>query len=202
MMAQINKSECLQIIKRATEDENVNILEHNVEKFGSYLGHLGEYYRLKIVANVSNQAKSFNFFVKCLPTRDIKQRNMLIETGIFRKEANLYERLLKELMNSAARHEIDAWCPIAYLCRDDFMVLEDLSLKNYEMLPFHVKFTQSHLEETLKVLARFHSCSIWYEMKCPNKIEKEIGDILFETSIDDISWYHAGLVVRILIHMR
>lgn len=64
------------------------------------------------------------------------------------------------------------------------------------MLPFRYTFQKLHVEETLKALARFHASSIWYEETEGKIIGDEFKDILFETSLCDIPWCHAGLKVH------
>lgn len=134
MQIELSKSEIEKIVRKASRCGNVKIVEFKLENFGNYLGFLGEYFRLKIEAEVENVPNEFNFFVKTLPLRDLKQRNMLVETGIFRKEVKLYENLLLKLKEISS--DQCAWCADGYLFRDDLMVLEDLSLKRFKMLPF------------------------------------------------------------------
>lgn len=196
MRIELSEIESEKIVKKAARSENVKIIEFKLENFGNYFGFLGEYFRLKIEANVENVPRTFNFFVKTLPLKDLKQRKMLVETGIFAKEVKLYEQLLLNLKEISSNG--NSWCADGYLFRDDLLVLENLSLKNFKMLPFRFKFDEAHVEVTLKSLASFHSSSIVYEeMNGKNSIEKEFGELLFETSVANITWYHAGLKVNI-----
>jgi hypothetical protein len=193
-MIKLSENECEEIVTKATKSKVVKIKNFKIESFGNYFGFLGEYFRLKIDANVDESDVKLNFFVKSLPLKDLKQRKMLVETGIFLKEVKLYEKLLLNLseMNQSF------WCPAAFFFRDDLLILDDLSLKGYKMLPFQFKFHTPHVEVTLKSLASFHSCSIAYEDE-KNSIEDEFGKLLFETSVADITWFHAGLRVKFII---
>lgn len=197
-MIELSKVECEEIVRKATRNENVEIVKFNIESYGTYLGFLGEYFRLKIDAKVSGNEQEFNFFMKSLPIKDLKQRNMLVETGIFRKEVKLYENLLPTLSQLTLKANGTSWCPTVYLSRDDLLVLEDLSLKGYKILSYEQDFNQEHVEILLKALASFHCSSIVFEQSHLNG-EQSIGDVyektLFETSVDDISWFHAGLKV-------
>jgi hypothetical protein len=196
MRIELSETESEKILKRATRSENVKVVEFKLENFGNYFGFLGEYFRLEIDAKVENVPTKFNFFVKSLPLKDLKQRKMLVETGIFCKEMKLYENLLLNLNEISSRENF--WCAEGYLFRDDLMVLENLSLKGFKMLPFRFKFEQPHVEVTLRTLASFHASSIVYEeMNGKESIEGEFGELLFETSVANISWYHAGLKVRL-----
>lgn len=204
IVTELSERECEEIVRKATTRKNVTLLKSQIESFGNFLGFLGEYFRLKIDASVDGEKKSFQFFMKSLPTGNLKQRSMLIESGIFLKEVKLYERLIPELSRFTAGLR---WCPKAYLCRNDLLVLEDLSIHVYKVLPSSVKFTRAHLEVTLKSLASFHCSSIVYEdenFKLGKKsILEEFGEHLFETSVADIPWFHAGLqVILCIIKLR
>lgn len=199
MRVELCVSECEIIVRKASKNENVKVVEFNLENFGNYFGFLGEYFRLKIDATVNDVPEVFNFFVKSLPITDLKQRNMLVETGIFRKEVKLYESLLLQLSEISTKENF--WCPNGYFFRDDLLVLDNMALKEYKMLPFRFKFDNKHVEVTLKSIAAFHCGSIVYEeVNGKNSIVDEFGKVLFETSVADISWYHAGLKVNFSYH--
>lgn len=195
MKVELNETECEEIVRKATRQENVKVVKFEIENFGNYLGFLGEYFRLKIIACVNGKTDEFKFFMKSLPTYDLKQRKMLIETGIFRKEVKLYEKLLCDLSELSGNEK--SWCPAAFFTRDDLLVLDDLSLKGFRILPFQYNFNQAQVETTLKSLASFHCSSIVYEHEGRKSISDEFSELLFETSVDDISWYHSGLKVNI-----
>lgn len=193
MMVELSEAECESIVRKASREQNVKIENFSIENFGSYLGFLGEYFRLKINAEVCGAPKEFNFFLKSLPSYDLKQRKMLVETGIFSKESKLYDSLLSEL-RLLTENDDDSWCPAAYLCRDDVLVLDNMAMKGFQMLPTNAEFSQTHVEVTLRTLAKFHAASLFYETK-GKSIPNDFGEILFETSVDDIPWFHSGLQV-------
>lgn len=198
MQIELSEIESEEIVKKAAKSENVKIVEFKLENFGNYFGFLGEYFRLEIKAEVENVPETFKFFVKSLPLKDLKQRKMLVETGIFRKEVKLYEKLLSNLSELSTKKNF--WCANGYLFRDDLLVLENLSLKGFKMLPFRFKFDTPHIEVTLKSLANFHCSSIVYEETSgKNSIENELKEFLFETSVANIHWYHSGLKVIIFL---
>lgn len=198
MSVDLSEKECEEIVRKATKQENLRVIKFELENIALKLGFLGEYFRLKIVASVNeNEPEEFKFFVKSLPTNDLKQKQMLIETGIFRKEVKLYKTLLLNLSELSANEE-EIWCPTAYFHRDDLLVLDDLSLKGFRVLPFEFTFNQALVEATLKSLASFHCSSVVYEHKTQTNIGDEFCELLFETSVDDISWYHSGLKVNII----
>lgn len=198
-MIELSEQECAEIVRKSTNHQDVKNVKFSIEGFGNYLGFLGEYFTLKIEANVNGTWQDFKFFMKSLPTHDLKQRKMLIETGIFKKEVTLYQNLLPRL--SDLSRENSSWCPKAFLHRNDLLVLEDLALKGYKILPSHQAFEQTHVKMTLKSLASFHSSSIVYE-KNGKSILDEFAETLFETSVDNISWYHSGLKVTVDIYYQ
>lgn len=100
-MVDITENDCKIILQREINLSSVpKIINFTVEKIGSYLGFLGAYYRLKIVCEVHGKLQEFIYFVKCLPTNNEKQKNMLIESGIFLKEVHLYQKLMPKLTNN------------------------------------------------------------------------------------------------------
>lgn len=199
-MIELSEVEVEEIVRKATKKKSVKIVEFVIAEFGNYLGFLGEYFRLKIDADVEGTNYKLNFFMKSLPFKDKKQRKMLEETGIFRKEVKLYEKLLLDL--SQLNQNKKSWGPNAYLCRENLLVLDDLALKDYKILSSQKKFDQAHVEEIMKTLASFHCCSIVYEKVQKEtggrSIGEEFGELLFETSVCDIPWFHSGLKVTII----
>lgn len=193
---ELSERECKEIVKKATKLENVKILKAKIENFGLYLGFLGEYFRLEIEASLDDVRRDFKFFMKSLPITDMKQRKMLEDTGIFAKEVILYQTLLPELAEFTLNG--NRWSSRAFLARSDLLILDDLSLKGYKIFPFQFKFNQAHVEVTLKALASFHSSSIVYEEKHRSEgksIKEKFDKTLFETSVMDCTWFHAGLKV-------
>lgn len=201
----LTELDCQEIVRHTThtaENESIHeILSFQIEKFGNCFGFLGEYYRLKIDIKLAQDQDEKNsekvlklfYFVKSLPLHNEKRRNMLIETGIFTKEVQVFKQIIPILLREF-KEKHDFWCPTAHYIRDDMLIFNDLTHEGYEMLPFRFEFTCQHVEETLKTLARFHTCSIAYE-RTGRSILKDFGDILFETSIADIPWFHSGIKV-------
>lgn len=99
-MVDISENDCKIILQREEYSSSApRVIDFAVEKIGSYLGFLGAYYRLKIVCELDGKLQDFIYFVKCLPTHNEKQKNMLIESGIFLKEVHLYQKLMPKLTN-------------------------------------------------------------------------------------------------------
>lgn len=198
-MLQISERECDKIVKRATRGEkSVRKIEKvTIEHFGNFLGYLGEYYRLKIIACMNDDGgmSEFQFFVKSLPIKDLRsRRSMLINSGIFLKEVQIYKEIFSVFSEIDGNR--DFWRPLTYLLRDDLLVFDDLSLKNYKVLDDNQHdLSRKHIEAILKSFASFHACSIIFEKNEKISIDEKFHEILFETSIADIPWFHAGLEV-------
>lgn len=198
-MLQVSERECEEIVKRAIRGEkNVKkIVKVTIEQFGNFLGYLGEYYRLKIVACTSDDdsMSELQFFVKSLPIKDLRsRRSMLINSGIFLKEVQVYREIFSAF--SEIDRNCEFWRPETYLLRDDLLVFDDLSLKNYKVLDDNQHdLSRKHIEAILKSFASFHACSIIFEKNEKISIGEKFNEILFETSIADIPWFHSGIEV-------
>lgn len=174
----ITKFDCEKILLKELEHLKFDVQEFEVVKFGDFLGFLGEYYTVVIHAEVDGKFQSFQYFMKTLP--EGKDKELQVEQGFHAKEVFIYKEIFNKIIRSKSS-AADSWCPKYFLSNNDALVLEDLSLKNYKILPFGYKFKQSHMEEALKMLARFHSCSIAYNDKNPGKT---IGEIYDKTFVD------------------
>ena len=202
-MLQLSESECEKIVKRATRRENeVKIEKISSENFGDFLGFLGEYYQLKISAQLGEASSEFQFFSKSLPIKDLRsRRSLLISSGIFLKEVKIYEEIFSEF--SKIDRDEDFWRPKTFLLRDDLLVFDDLSLKNFKVLDDKTnELNQKQIEAVLKTLANFHACSLIYERNNQISIGEKFKEILFETSVKDHPWYLAGLDTILKIALK
>lgn len=135
------------------------------------------------------QPTSYNFFVKTLPTGS-EQRKFMIETNLFRKEATIYTDILSRMSS------IGSTCAAkSYFARDDILVLEDLTLKGYKLMPERTNFSQKHVQIVLKTLANLHAMSINFEKTTlKDSMDKIYDKTLFEAIIDsDNTWFQTGL---------
>jgi len=190
-MAFLVKTDCEAILRRNHCDAVIDSFE--VSRLGAYLGFLGEHYKLEIAAIVNKKRRTFSYFVKTLPTSSEEERKTQSEQGFFKKELFVYREIIKDLIDDEA-NEDDRWCPVFYLGNDDFIVLEDLSLKGYLTLPFRVQYNQRHLETALDALAKFNSCSISYDVQHP---DATVGDKLKlatpeKSFVVNNTWLHCG----------
>ncbi|KAG5667507.1 hypothetical protein PVAND_015486 [Polypedilum vanderplanki] len=193
-MIELTTEECQEIIQILSNSNDIEIVKFSAEHFGDFLGFLGEYYRLNITAIVNNnEPQGFQFFAKSLPIKDLrKRRSMLIKSGIFKKEFQIYKEILSKFIKIDVNDGI--WCSKVFLVRDDLIVFNDLTLENFKVLPDGVSdFEVEYVEATLKTLAAFHACSIAFEKQQNVQIGEKFSEILFETSVMDHGWFHSGL---------
>lgn len=217
-MLQLDATECQEVLTKTLGFENARFSESVVKRVCEFQGFLGEYFQLEIFGIQENGDKFKNYyFAKSICITNKKQRQMLEESGIFRKECKLYASLIKELSENF-KHGLfylykifkklntlidfkdhSRWYPYCYLIRDDLIILEDLQQSNYRILPKQIQFEKIHIKETLKAVAKLHAASLRYEdqeIEPGTTIGEKYKDILFETSFHiDIPWCSAGLKV-------
>lgn len=56
--------------------------------------------------NDDNELKQMSFFVKSLPTGDEKKRAMLSESGLFRKEVNIFRHIIPKLTKYSGERKL------------------------------------------------------------------------------------------------
>jgi hypothetical protein len=79
MALHLSETECAEIVTKASAREDVKIIKFNVESFGNFFGFLGEYFRLKVEANVGateNVGGNWD-----LPERSETLRKSAVEVG-------------------------------------------------------------------------------------------------------------------------
>lgn len=192
-MTNITLSDCEKIIRKELGSERFVVNDFKLTKRGEFLGFLGEYYQLDITVNVDEKLQSFPYFVKASPITNQSHRESQDEQGFQKKEISMYSQIFPKI--AGVRIGEDRFCPNFYLSKDDILVLEDLTFKGYKTLPFQFKFKNAHIEESLKALARFHSCSIAYDHNYPgSNIGKEFKDILtINGFVITNPWFHNSL---------
>uniref|UniRef100_A0A1B0CGR6 CHK kinase-like domain-containing protein n=1 Tax=Lutzomyia longipalpis TaxID=7200 RepID=A0A1B0CGR6_LUTLO len=129
-----------------------------------------------------------------LPT-DKDQRELIERIGLFHKEVQLYSILLPKLKWNTGSSK---WRPNCYLSRYDLLIMEELGHLGYGHVPDRMEFTEKHMQETLKCLARMHASSLEFEINhCENtRIDAIFGSLLFESQLTGKNtWFKAGLNV-------
>ncbi|XP_063708812.1 uncharacterized protein LOC134837371 [Culicoides brevitarsis] len=185
--------EIISVCKDVPETSNVTVLEWGTSTLSEEVtGFLGEHLKLTIKAKIDNdQIVNESFFIKTLPFR-AKDRRFVEEIGVLRKEVHLYVNVLNEMPKY---DEKSHWSPECYYARDDLLVLEDLSVKDFHLLPPEIEFTDDHMKVALKSLAMMHASSINFEK---NVVKKPLNDIydgmLYEVTVARRNnWFRTGL---------
>lgn len=191
MIVLISKRDCEKILSKELKEQNFVVKTFKLENIGEFMGFLGEYYSLEIAADVGGYSRDFSYFMKSLPTLNPEEKQIQDEQGFHKKEIAIYQEIFEKEFDGVAV----SWCPKIFLARQDVLVLENLSTRGFKTLPFRFKFKQPHVEEALKTLARFHSCSFVYEEKNPgSKIGSKFKHILTENGFStDNPWFHTSL---------
>lgn len=189
----ITRNDCEKIIKQEFEFADAGLITFEVVQLGSFLGFLGEYFQLKIEANVDGKIQRLFYFAKSLPVKNQREREIQAKQGFHKKEILIYEQIFTKF-NEPKVDTKDAWCPRFVFAKDDVLILEDLAIKGYRTMPFRYEFRQRHIEEALKMMARFHSCSFIYEAKNTKKIGDEFKEILVDVGyVPENPWFQTGL---------
>uniref|UniRef100_A0A336K648 CSON000987 protein n=1 Tax=Culicoides sonorensis TaxID=179676 RepID=A0A336K648_CULSO len=188
----LNDAEVLEIIcncKGIQDQSEVTVLEWGTSTLGGEItGFLGEHLKLSIDAKIHETIIHENFFIKTLPFR-AKDRRFVEEIGVLKKEVHLYLNVLNEMPKNCMH-----WHPTCYYGRDDILILEDLSLKNYQLLPSHIEFNSDHIKSILKSLATMHACSLNFQNMVKKPLNEIYDDILFEVTVARRNnWFRAGL---------
>lgn len=185
----VSKEDCLKILNRFSK-ENLQLINYEVIPFGSEpLGFLGEHSKLQITAKTLNNKKVvLTFFMKTIPSDTEAHKSYVVSIGVFKKEALLYKNLLSKFHNLTKNH----WSPTCYFVNSDsHVVLEDLSLKGFEVVKEKSKtFDYIYCKCLTETLARFHVSTIIFEElnsseNNPYRIYDHYKDILYETTF---SW--------------
>lgn len=121
-----------------------------------------------------------------------KDRRFVEEIGVLKKEVHLYVNVLTNMPKCS---EDSHWHPKCFYARDDLIVLEDLTLKNYQLLPFKIEFNSEHIKVVLKALANMHAASINFENNIVKKpLNEMFSGMLFEVTVARRNnWFRAGL---------
>lgn len=194
----ISNEDCIEILSKKLAHKNFSLIDKELVNVSAD-GFLGEYYTLLIKYKLNEvEIGKEQFFVKTLPFGNAIKAQMVIDKGLFKKEATFYgeicgslakysgEWLFSHLRNSPTvliSLESRKWAPGFYKSRDELIVLEDLNYSDSHIMPFGSTFEHNHMELTLKAAAKMHASSIIFETKENFSIEKNWAPLLKETLV-------------------
>lgn len=198
----LSVSECRKIVLESQRDEiahsqqeNLQLIDFSLRNVGEeILGFLGGYLSLTVCVqtNADELPTELKFFIKSEPFDNENKLKTVQELGVFNKELRLFKELLSQIGGTRGQFQ---WRPKAYYFRNDLIVLEDLTNRNYEVLPGRTIFAVPHVIKSLESIARLHAESLAFEIHKLNG--KSINDfhenILFATIVPENTWFMAGL---------
>jgi hypothetical protein len=129
----ISLNECREIVGKLLPNEKdveIEVIDYEVKSYcDGYPGFLGDYFSLKIqfndvryfpyifqsltglndyvIVNLQKNTLKFreeSFFVKSLPVKNIEKRNILKDSGIFKKESGIFECLVPKLIKYSGNY--------------------------------------------------------------------------------------------------
>jgi len=168
------------------------------------LGFLGDHVRITVNVLVDGDEKSRHYFGKKVPTKILSHYEYAQKTGAFYKEIELYKTLFFDFQKALdPKRSVQKWMPNFYFSRGaDMLIVEDLSVDGYSMLPERSFMDLEHVMATVDAMAVMHSASYIFEEKLNSgKVrtrsakftpgtKTNIGDLypnlIFETEASDI----------------
>lgn len=192
----ISSDECSEVVRSSiSQGGSFRVVDYGLDKVDGKLGYIGEYAHLVVTVELENgKTLTIKYFLKCLPFTDPKQRQFVVELGLFTKEAICYRELFSKLKQKPEK--VIKWRPACWLARDDLMVMEDLMDGGYQLMPFQAPFDTSHMKLVLERMAQMHACSLDLEYNQMNgeKLDEKFGRMLYETLFTrKNAWFMTGL---------
>lgn len=168
-MCEISKEEVFQaVVNDVGESKDFQDFKYSIVPASKEpLGFMGEHVRIIVETSINNSPTKLQYFAKKIPTKTAPQKEYAEKTRAFYKEIELYKTLFEDMhkaLSPTRRHL--KWRPICYLTRDwDLLIVEDLSLQGYYMLPERTLIDLQHLKVAIKTMARMHAGSMIFEEK-------------------------------------
>ncbi|XP_055640126.1 uncharacterized protein LOC129777713 [Toxorhynchites rutilus septentrionalis] len=190
----ITIKECEQVVRSSLRINNPLIVDYRLHKISGHIGFLGEYFQLEIT--VENDGIQFveRYFLKSLPLDNVPRRTMIEEKGFFRKEVQVYTKLLSDFGHNDQAFK---WRPNCYLARDDLLVMEDLKRHHgFSVLQSRTELRPAHMRLILDAVSQMHAVSLNYEINdaTGKRLDEICADGMLDMSgLKDNSWFMAGL---------
>lgn len=171
----------------------------------SPLGFLGEHLKLRVeFRQDGGKIRERHFFVKTIPSSVPQHMKYALETRAFFKEIEMYKTLFADIKKG--QKNPTKWCPDYFYSRgEELLVVEDLSVMGYYMLPERTLMDEEHVRASLRAMAAMHAGSLVLQEKLragvvtslsPNyekykkKADVTLGELYahltYETEVSDI----------------
>ncbi|KAK7871683.1 hypothetical protein R5R35_009047 [Gryllus longicercus] len=194
------------------------LLDYTVKMLGGDGGgFLGEHRLVDVTVRLegsNDPPRVLHFFYKTEPQAMPEQKDIITQTGCFRKEVEavdtLFARLRAALVDNGTGME---WSCKCYYTRPDVIVLENLAIQGFRIIQNRDPIGFQHCAVVLKALANLHSASLIFEethSKKPCRLDSEFKDVLAEgffrysPNHPGLAWLKAGIkgVWTLVDHLR
>ncbi|KAG5873170.1 hypothetical protein JTB14_009750 [Gonioctena quinquepunctata] len=171
---EFSREECIEIITKKLESKEFSLQQYELQPLDEKPGNLGEYYLLKMHLEHEGEPVSLQFFVKfVLRNTEINFLTNMSLTS-FKKEEFFYT-VFVSLLKEMGLDSVASFAPKCYSVRkNEFILLEDISIEGYSSLDVATPFDHCHLLEVLKQLAKLHATSFILEEKLSKSLRKTV----------------------------
>ncbi|KAG5872542.1 hypothetical protein JTB14_038175 [Gonioctena quinquepunctata] len=171
---EFSREECIEIITKKLESKEFSLQHYELQPLKEEKGNLGEYYVLKIHVEHGGKPVSLQFFVKFVLRNNESQFLTDMSLIAYKKEAFFYT-VFVPLLKEMGLDSVASFAPKCYSVRkNEFILLEDISIEGYSSLDVATPFDHSHLLEVLKQLAKLHATSFILEEKLSKSLRKTV----------------------------
>ncbi|XP_073822386.1 uncharacterized protein [Musca autumnalis] len=200
----VTREECEQILKKILDEQGVvgELKEYEIVPELSTIGYLGEYFHLHLryLKAGETELTRLRLFIKSKPYQNPDMSDFIERSGMLKKEATLYQKLLNELRKLTP----NIWCAQCYLVKPDLFVMQNIVDLGYEPLQDSSVFlNKQQICSILKGLASMHACSVGYEQIHNIKIGEQLKDVLYEVTVNPkVVWYTAGIKATLAVALK
>lgn len=165
-MCDISFQEIQIAVKNDLATDNFQVTDFGTKQASETpLGFIGDHVRILVNTIINGEKKQLQYFGKKIPTKMELHRIYAENTRAFYKEIEMYKTLFDD-MEKAVSGKLRQWRPKCFYTRDwDLLIVEDISLKNYYMLPERTLMDYDHVHSSIKTISQMHACSIIFEEK-------------------------------------
>ncbi|XP_067008687.2 uncharacterized protein [Anabrus simplex] len=213
----LSNEECRSIIQACLKTDDFNNVTAEVKPLGGTpAGFMSDHFKIRLRVDFpDNTVQEFKFFAKTIPRNNPLHVAYVEASCAYFKETYFYSKVLTGLRRYRVKDEgaeseegsfkNHRWAPQCFLTRPDIVVLQDLSVYNFNVCSNRELMDFKHCEVVLREIANFHAATVILEEKqalISNKHCKinEIYPIVFDESIisslsddDSKGWFKAGV---------
>lgn len=163
----LSKEEVLKIIETDLNTKKFNLLDYEIKPASENpMGFLGDHMKVKGNVKIEDTTKEVTYFVKKIPSEVPEHLEYAQKTRAFYKEIELFKTLFNDLKDAQNPKIRTKWRPDYFYSRDyEVVVIEDLSINGYYMLPERTLMDEAHIKASLKGMAAMHAASFVFEEK-------------------------------------